>query len=90
MMEATKTKGSKEAEARGSVCPIYGRTYTAPPAISRTDNKTEICPVCGSREAIEAFRAAKDYINLGQETEDSLVREIEEAEIEAGRVEALP
>ena len=71
-----------------AICPICGREYSAPPAISRADNKTEICPVCGSREAIEAFRAAKEYVD--QKTTDSIVKEIEEAEIAAGRVETLP
>lgn len=36
-------------------CPICGRLYTEPPAISRVDNKTEICPDCGINEALEAF-----------------------------------
>ena len=39
---------------RGRVCPLCGKTYTAPPALSRKDNKTEICPICGTREALEA------------------------------------
>lgn len=34
-------------------CPVCGKEYTAPPAISRKDNKTEICPLCGTREALE-------------------------------------
>lgn len=34
-------------------CPRCGRRYTAPPALSRTDNKTEICPDCGVQEALE-------------------------------------
>lgn len=33
-------------------CPIYGH-----PAISRTDNQTEICSDCGIAEALEAFMA---------------------------------
>ena len=35
-------------------CPVCGQTYTAPPALSRKDNSTEICPTCGLREALEA------------------------------------
>ena len=31
-------------------CPKCGRTYTEYPALSRTDNKTLICPDCGIRE----------------------------------------
>lgn len=34
-------------------CPCCGRAYTAPPALSRMDNRTEICPACGIREALE-------------------------------------
>ena len=34
-------------------CPKCGKQYTAPPAFSRTDNTTEICPLCGMREALQ-------------------------------------
>ena len=34
-------------------CPKCGRTYQDYPALSRVDNKTEICPECGVREALE-------------------------------------
>lgn len=34
-------------------CPVCGRTYTDPPAISRRSEHMEICPECGTREAIE-------------------------------------
>ena len=37
-----------------SKCPVCGKEYTAPPAISHKDNKTEICPLCGMREALDA------------------------------------
>lgn len=37
-------------------CPICGQVYTEPPALSRADNKTEICPPCGAREALLQFR----------------------------------
>lgn len=36
-------------------CPICSKEYSAPSALSRTDNKTKICPRCG---LIEAMRAA--------------------------------
>lgn len=36
-------------------CPKCKKTYLEHPAISRVDNKTKICPECGTREAIEAF-----------------------------------
>lgn len=34
------------------VCPKCKEKYKGYPAISRVDNKTEICPTCGSAEAI--------------------------------------
>lgn len=38
-------------------CPICGKEYDGYPALSRKDNKTEICPNCGVTEAI------MDYLN---------------------------
>ena len=35
-------------------CPLCGNKYTEHPAISRNDNKTEICPDCGIMEALVA------------------------------------
>ena len=35
-------------------CPICGRVYNEPPALSRADNKTEICSECGLIEALDA------------------------------------
>lgn len=37
-------------------CPLCGKAYTGHPALSRRDDRTEICPDCGTREAIEAVR----------------------------------
>lgn len=34
-------------------CPICNKEFTERPALSRKDNKTEICPYCGIREALE-------------------------------------
>jgi len=36
-----------------NTCPKCGRTYQGYPALSRMDNRTEICPDCGIREAME-------------------------------------
>lgn len=41
--------------ARIRVCPLCGKAYSAPPALSRTDNETLICPDCGTREALESI-----------------------------------
>ena len=37
------------------ICPICGGQYNDHPAISRKDNKTEICSKCGTLEAVEEF-----------------------------------
>ena len=42
------------------ICPICGKEYTEHPAISRKDNKTEICPDCGTLEALDAFGATEE------------------------------
>ena len=39
-------------------CPLCGKTYCEPSAISRKDNKTEICPDCGTLEALESIGAS--------------------------------
>ena len=52
---AAEVKTITIGEARnGRKCPVCGKEYTAPPAMSRKDNKTEICPLCGLREALDA------------------------------------
>ena len=35
-------------------CPICGKTYHEYPSLSRTDDQTEICPDCGTRQDLEA------------------------------------
>ena len=45
----------KEMYERGAVCPICGRHYTEHPALSRIDNKTFICPECGTRQALASI-----------------------------------
>ena len=46
--------------------------------MSRTDNKTEICPICGN---LEAFQAA------GISPPEEIIEQIVEAERAAGRIE---
>ena len=41
-------------------CPQCGAEYQGHPAISRKDNKTPICPDCGTREALESIGVDKD------------------------------
>ena len=45
----------KNDERETRVCPLCGRTYGESPALSRTDNKTLICPDCGTRQALESI-----------------------------------
>ena len=37
------------------ICPRCGMVYSAPPAVSRMDNKTLICSDCGTREALDSI-----------------------------------
>lgn len=37
------------------ICPRCNKKYSGYPAISRKDNKTEICSQCGTEEALEDF-----------------------------------
>lgn len=36
-------------------CPRCGKFYEEAPALSRVDNKTEICSYCGAEEALNAW-----------------------------------
>ena len=45
----------KETITRTAVCTRCGKVYTDRPAISRVDNKTPICPDCGTRESLESI-----------------------------------
>lgn len=41
-------------EKKRHICPNCNRVYYDEPALSRKDNKTEICSDCGIREALTA------------------------------------
>ncbi len=45
----------KTKEKRTAICPRCGKVYRGIPALSRADNKTYICPDCGTREALESI-----------------------------------
>lgn len=45
-------------------CPRCGKIYTEHPAISRKDNKTEICSHCGVEEALEQAGYSLKFIEL--------------------------
>lgn len=40
---------------RLAVCPRCGKAYHEPPALSREDNETLICPDCGTRQALQSI-----------------------------------
>lgn len=42
------------------ICPVCGQTYHEPPALSRADGKTQICPDCGTREALQSMGVDTD------------------------------
>ena len=67
-------------------CPKCGREYMCPPALSRVDNETEICPVCGVAEAIEPLSSLS---SISEEARTQMLADIEKAEIENGRVKSL-
>lgn len=42
------------------VCPICNREYIGMPALSRSDNRTLICPDCGTVQALDAALSVSD------------------------------
>ena len=54
------------------VCPRCGKAYHEPPALSRLDNETLVCPDCGTREALES-------IGVSTEEQDSILETIHRA-----------
>ena len=50
----------KNNVTRLSICPRCGKPFTEPPALSRLDNKTLICPDCGTREALNSIGVKPD------------------------------
>ena len=52
---AAKMTNDKNDDGVHDICPRCGKAYYGRPALSRTDNKTLICPDCGTREALESI-----------------------------------
>ena len=50
----------KTDKSVSAICPLCGKPYSGVPALSRTDNKTLICPDCGIREALESMGISKE------------------------------
>lgn len=62
MSKAMKASGNlsykeflEELKKPMRICPVCKKAYEGYPALSRTDNKTEICPDCGTLEALAQF-----------------------------------
>lgn len=51
-----------ETRDNTKTCPKCGKTYNGRPAFSRVDNETAICPLCGTREALEGMGLGTDEI----------------------------
>lgn len=64
MENKQKTKSALQKKSR---CPKCKVVYDNPPALSREDNLTEICPRCGMKEAIMAMLSYTDGANTRME-----------------------
>lgn len=54
-----------------SFCGKCGKQYFDYPALSRKDNKTEICSICALKEALEELEEKDEYIqDLEEECEN--------------------
>lgn len=63
-------------------CPKCGKRYSGRSAMSRTDKK-DICPVCGTREAMEAAG-----IDPESQTYKSIIEAAEAAEKQNGKAQS--
>ena len=43
-----------------TVCQRCGKVYTGYPALSRVDNRTLVCSLCGAAEALEMLGISED------------------------------
>lgn len=53
------------------ICPICDKPYEGYPALSRKDNRTEICPICGVKEALI-------IANVNEDVQTSILTEVEQ------------
>lgn len=56
----------KKAEITKRMCPRCNRYYCETPALSRADNKTQVCPDCGTRESLES-------LGVGEEEQEAIL-----------------
>ena len=50
----------KEERHKGQTCPLCGNIYFEPPALSRTDGKTALCPDCGIRQSLDSIKVPRE------------------------------
>lgn len=50
----------KEERIKEKICLKCGNIYRGVPALSRVDGKTQICPDCGTREALVDIGITKE------------------------------
>lgn len=50
----------KEKRINKRICPKCGNVYLGVHALSRVDGKTQICPDCGTREALVTIGISKE------------------------------
>lgn len=62
------------------ICPKCGKCYDEHPALSRKDNRTEICPMCGMQEAIEAAQSVMPKIYTAYSSEADITFIMEDTE----------
>mgnify|MGYP001040173748 CR=1 FL=1 len=55
------------------ICPACGKSYDARPALSRRDGKTDICPDCGTREALEDLLKARKKLSPAERTRQQVL-----------------
>lgn len=66
---AAVEKEKRATVMKTAICPLCKKAYTGYPAVSRKGSKTEICPDCGIREALDAA-------GLGEEQKNMILGEI--------------
>ena len=53
------------------ICSICNKPYEGYPALSRKDNRTEICPICGVKEALI-------IANVNEDVQTSILAEVKQ------------
>lgn len=64
----------KEHFIRNRICPRCGCSYHEPPALSRLDSNTWICPDCGTREAL-------DTLGISDKEKDDIIAAIHRSQL---------